>query len=183
VRSVANSPLRLQFPESTWEGVKTSRNTSNPDDDRILSFLDRMEAKHGPRSVAYVSFGSAWFPATRPELVEYLLASLIENKVPFVFAHASELFNPPRSLLDLIEPYEDGESVKFAPQWQVLEHPATQFFLSHCGSNSTAEAILSGVPLVAMPFGADQGEFASMREYTVPPPLSHDVWSLTRDCS
>jgi UDP:flavonoid glycosyltransferase YjiC (YdhE family) len=170
VRSVANSQVRLQFPESTWEGVKTSRNTSNPDDDRILSFLDRMEAKHGPRSVAYVSFGSVCFPATRPELVEYLLASLIENKVPFVFAYASELFNPPQSLLDLIEPYDDGESVKFAPQWQVLEHPATQFFLSHCGSNSTAEAILSGVPLVAMPFGADQGEFASMREYTAPPP-------------
>jgi UDP:flavonoid glycosyltransferase YjiC (YdhE family) len=150
-----------------------------------------MEAKHGPRSVAYVSFGSRGRTPSRPELVEYLLASLIENKVPFVFAHATELFNPPQSLIDMIEPYEDGESVKFAPQWQVLEHPATQFFLSHCGSNSTAEGILSGVPIVSMPFSADQGEFASMREYRLyrsrlsllsDPTSTHRVPPLTQAC-
>jgi UDP:flavonoid glycosyltransferase YjiC (YdhE family) len=122
-----------------------------------------MHAKHG-RSVAYVSFGSIWFPAARPELVQYLLTSLIQNSVPFLFAYATEMFAPPQYLIELVDNYEDGESVKFAPQWQVLEHPATSFFVSHCGSNSAAEAILAGVPIVSMPFAADQGEFAAMRK-------------------
>ncbi|WWD19334.1 hypothetical protein CI109_103793 [Kwoniella shandongensis] len=51
--------------------------------------------------------------------------------------------------------------VKFAPQWHVLNHEALGFFVSHCGSNSTAEAIMTETPIVAMPFAADQGQFAA----------------------
>lgn len=83
---------------------------------------------------------------------------------PFLFAYATEIFPVPPELFKSIENYPDGKAVRVAPQIAVLHHPATGVFLSHCGSNSTSEAIVAGVPIVAMPFGADQGEFAHGRE-------------------
>lgn len=46
--------------------------------------------------------------------------------------------------------------VNFAPQEQVLGHPAVSCFMTHCGWNSTMEAISCGVPVVAFPSWGDQ---------------------------
>ncbi|TKW03461.1 hypothetical protein SEVIR_7G025600v4 [Setaria viridis] len=51
---------------------------------------------------------------------------------------------------------EKGLIVSWCPQLEVLAHKATGCFLTHCGWNSTTEAIVAGVPLVAMPRSADQ---------------------------
>lgn len=50
----------------------------------------------------------------------------------------------------------------FVPQVEVLQH--TSVFLTHCGMNSVNEAILAGVPIVAMPFINDQIENANQIE-------------------
>ncbi|CAO2178368.1 unnamed protein product [Urochloa humidicola] len=44
----------------------------------------------------------------------------------------------------------------WAPQVDVLEHPATGAFVTHCGWNSTLEAIVAGVPTLCWPLGAEQ---------------------------
>ncbi len=44
----------------------------------------------------------------------------------------------------------------FAPQLQILAHPAIGGFLTHCGWNSITESIAMGVPMIAWPLGADQ---------------------------
>jgi len=44
----------------------------------------------------------------------------------------------------------------FVPQWEVLCHAKTSVFVSHCGANSTMEALLAGVPMVCSPKKADQ---------------------------
>ncbi|KAM0890438.1 hypothetical protein ACQ4PT_027067 [Festuca glaucescens] len=49
-----------------------------------------------------------------------------------------------------------GQIVPFCPQLEVLAHRATGCFLTHCGWNSTTEAIVAGVPMVAIPQWADQ---------------------------
>ncbi|KAM3270679.1 hypothetical protein P3S67_028881 [Capsicum chacoense] len=49
-----------------------------------------------------------------------------------------------------------GLAVSWCPQLQVLEHESIACFLSHCGWNSTLEAISLGVPMVTMPKWSDQ---------------------------
>jgi len=44
----------------------------------------------------------------------------------------------------------------WAPQLEILAHPATGGFMSHCGWNSCMESISMGVPIAAWPMHSDQ---------------------------
>ncbi|KAL2344775.1 hypothetical protein Fmac_006060 [Flemingia macrophylla] len=44
----------------------------------------------------------------------------------------------------------------WAPQLLILEHEAIGAFVTHCGWNSTLEAVTAGVPMVTWPIGAEQ---------------------------
>ena len=46
---------RIQFPEPMWQGIKMPKVYANEDDKRVMEFLDDMQAKHGDKSVVYVS--------------------------------------------------------------------------------------------------------------------------------
>ncbi|KAL0287778.1 UNVERIFIED_CONTAM: UDP-glycosyltransferase 74E2 [Sesamum angustifolium] len=49
-----------------------------------------------------------------------------------------------------------GLIVSWCPQLDVLAHEAVCCFVTHCGWNSTLEALSLGVPMVAMPQWSDQ---------------------------
>ncbi|KAG6556467.1 hypothetical protein Mapa_002412 [Marchantia paleacea] len=44
----------------------------------------------------------------------------------------------------------------FAPQMEILSHPSTGDFVSHCGQNSVLEGVATGVPVLAWPCLYDQ---------------------------
>jgi len=163
---ILNKPIHMvgmQFPEPIWQGRLLDQvGFKDAEDKRVMRFLDEMKEKYGDNRVVYVSLGSVFWPLLRPELMDFIIDSLIESPLPFLFAHATDLATPNTALLERINSSGKGCAVKFAPQWAVVNHPATGFFLSHCGSNSVAEAVVAKVPLpiIAMPFVADQGEFA-----------------------
>ncbi|CAN0880781.1 UDP-glycosyltransferase 76B1 [Linum grandiflorum] len=49
-----------------------------------------------------------------------------------------------------------GHIVRWAPQEEVLAHPSTGAFWTHCGWNSTLESICEGVPMICAPSFGDQ---------------------------
>jgi hypothetical protein len=44
----------------------------------------------------------------------------------------------------------------WAPQSEVVQHEAVAAFVTHCGWNSTLEAIMSGLPMICWPLFAEQ---------------------------
>ena len=137
--------LRVQDQE-----IRPNRE-SNYTEEQVIEWLDQQ-----PRgSVVYVSFGSEVGPTMEeyPELTKALEELTGSNSFIWVIQKKSDYF--PNGL--------DGKVGKkgliihgWAPQLLILSHPSTGGFVSHCGWNSTVEAIVRGVPLLAWPIRGDQ---------------------------
>lgn len=140
-------PLHRYFPASTGSLLTEDRS--------CLSWLNTQ----APKSVLYVSFGSlAAFDDTQFEAMAWGLA---KSKQPFLWVvrpglvRGSEwLETLPNGFLETIE--GRGHIVKWAPQQEVLAHPATGGFWTHNGWNSTFESICEGVPMICLPCHGDQ---------------------------
>ena len=98
-----------------------------------------MLTTHGPRSTVYVSFGSLVWPKFRPQLVEYLVETLLEAQpdLPFLFALSSPNASLSEGLRRRVEDSGKGMLVSFAPQLTVLQHNAVRFFIVSLSSAET----------------------------------------------
>ncbi|CAA2990879.1 UDP-glycosyltransferase 73B4-like [Olea europaea subsp. europaea] len=165
------------LPDKYWKSVESnsilhdsrSDRKSNYTEDKVVQWLDSKPSQ----SVIYVSFGSE----VGPTLEEYaeLAEALGELSRPFIWViqPGSGRQGPPPGFFggkpgsDKDEGYypyglkekvgDRGLIIKgWAPQLLILSHPSTGGFLSHCGWNSTVEAIGFGVPILAWPIRGDQ---------------------------
>lgn len=147
---------------------------TNYTEDEVIQWLDSK-----PRgSVIYVSFGSE----VGPSVAEYdeLAEALAETDKSFIWVIQPGAGKPgppanmfggkaasardsdeeeggyePRGLEERVG--DRGLIIKgWAPQLSILSHPSTGGFLSHCGWNSTVEAICCGVPILGWPIRGDQ---------------------------
>uniref|UniRef100_A0A8I6WV80 Glycosyltransferase n=1 Tax=Hordeum vulgare subsp. vulgare TaxID=112509 RepID=A0A8I6WV80_HORVV len=120
-------------------------------EDTCIKWLDAKS----PRSVVYVSFGSdAYLGAAQ---MEELARGLLAIGKPFLWVvRASEEAELPRHLLDAATASGGALLVRWSPQLDVLAHRAVGCFVTHCGWNSTLEALGFGVPMVALPLWTDQ---------------------------
>ncbi|CAN6198561.1 unnamed protein product [Urochloa humidicola] len=119
-----------------------------------------------PRSVVYAAFGSMSEP-TAAQMAE-VAEGLHNCGKPFLWVvRASEMAKIPEDFAKKVK--ERGLIVTWSPQLEVLVHPAVGCFVTHCGWNSTTEALCSGVPMVAMPQWSDQPTNAKYIE---------DVWRV-----
>ncbi|XP_047965924.1 UDP-glycosyltransferase 92A1-like [Salvia hispanica] len=146
------------------------RHETNYTEDEVIQWLD---SKPGG-SVIYVSFGSE----VGPSMEEYdeLAEALAETEKSFIWVIQPGAGRPsppanffggkatsdskeggyePRGLEERVG--SRGLIIKgWAPQLSILSHPSTGGFLSHCGWNSTVEAIACGTPILAWPIRGDQ---------------------------
>ncbi|CAD6337263.1 unnamed protein product [Miscanthus lutarioriparius] len=112
-----------------------------------------------PDSVVYVSFGSI-AQADAKQAVELGLG-LEASGHPFIWVirNAGEYDGAVRAFLDELEARVAGRGLLirgWAPQVLILSHAAVGGFVTHCGWNSTMEAITVGLPVVTWPHFTDQ---------------------------
>ncbi|XP_072957914.1 indole-3-acetate beta-glucosyltransferase-like [Typha angustifolia] len=105
-------------------------------------------------SVVYVSFGS--FASLGPKQMQELASALKDCNKSFLWVvRSTEERDLPGDFLENL-PEVNGLVVKWSPQLDVLAHEAVGCFITHCGWNSTLEALSSGVPMVAIGLWTDQ---------------------------
>ncbi|MED6222765.1 hypothetical protein PIB30_067533 [Stylosanthes scabra] len=105
-------------------------------------------------SVVYVSFGS--MAGLTEKQTEELSLGLKESDCYFLWVvRDCEKDKIPKNFLEANDS-EKGLVVSWCPQLLVLTHDAVGCFLTHCGWNSTLEALCFGVPAIAMPLWTDQ---------------------------
>ncbi|XP_023750179.1 UDP-glucosyl transferase 73B2 [Lactuca sativa] len=177
------------LPEQFWKSAgellhdheMRSNHKSNYTEDEVVQWLE--SKPHG--SVIYISFGSE----VGPSIEEYkeLAKALEESEQPFIWViqPGSGKSGIPRSFLGAAAITDDSEEEEgyypegldvavgnrgliitgWAPQLLILSHPSTGGFLSHCGWNSTVEAIGRGVPILGWPIRGDQFDNAKLVAY------------------
>ncbi|KAJ7950605.1 Glycosyltransferase [Quillaja saponaria] len=117
-------------------------------------------------SVVYVSFGSV--AVLDSEQMEEIAFGLRNSGSYFIWVvRASEEEKLPKDFLNASN--EKGLVVTWSPQLQVLAHEAVGCFMTHCGWNSTIEALSLGVPAIAVPHMSDQSTNAK---------FIMDVWEM-----
>ncbi|KAG9120126.1 hypothetical protein FRC07_004523 [Ceratobasidium sp. 392] len=132
------------------EPKPVSLNSNDP----VISFLDRAYTELGPHSVVYVSFGTIFFPL--PQSIDHLkivISEVLAQGFRLIFTLSSD---SAKGGLDskFIEKIMKGGNAIF-PEWanqlEVLNHPATNHFLTHGGWNSVTESLVRGIPLIFWP--------------------------------
>ncbi|KAK9282656.1 hypothetical protein L1049_010875 [Liquidambar formosana] len=152
----AHLKTRLAAETTTSSSSLSSKSNSLWEEDRsCMTWLDAQPLK----SVIYVSFGSLAI-LTRDELMEFWYG-LVNSKKLFLWVIRPDLVagkdGEPQIPVELSEgTKERGHVVGWAPQEEVLAHPAVGGFLTHSGWNSTLESIVAGVPMICWPYLADQ---------------------------
>ncbi|WVQ99615.1 hypothetical protein IAU59_006751 [Kwoniella sp. CBS 9459] len=133
-----------------------SKNQTSLEDGPLKSFLDKALQDKGKKSVVYISFGTLLFPAKKHQLA-ILLDVLIALDIRFVLAQgiaSPDIQAMAREKIDASK--GKGIYVDWAPQFGILGHEATGWFLTHGGSNSTMEGLRMRVPMLFWPCDADQ---------------------------
>nr|7BV3_A Chain A, Glycosyltransferase [Siraitia grosvenorii]7BV3_B Chain B, Glycosyltransferase [Siraitia grosvenorii] len=168
--SFSDATAASQFPAVYAVGpiLSLNKNTSaasseSQSGDEILKWLDQQP----PSSVVFLCFGSKG--SLNPDQAREIAHALERSGHRFVwslrqpspkgkFEKPIEYDNIedvlPEGFLDRTA--EMGRVIGWAPQVEILGHPATGGFVSHCGWNSTLESLWYGVPIATWPMYAEQ---------------------------
>nr|ACD03242.1 UDP-glycosyltransferase UGT709A10 [Avena strigosa] len=135
-------------------GTKSTAPTASlwREDDGCMAWLDGQQ----DRSVVYVSLGSLTV-ISEEQLAEFL-SGLAATGYAFLWVLRPDMVAGGTTSLAAVKTLvgEKARVVHWAPQRDVLRHPAVGCFLTHAGWNSTLEAAYEGVPMVCWTFFGDQ---------------------------
>ncbi|KAG0453158.1 hypothetical protein HPP92_025822 [Vanilla planifolia] len=144
----------LSLYKETAEAKAARGRASSVEMDALLRWLDDREAG----SVVLVSFGSV-VRRSLAQLVE-IGHGLEDSARPFVWAvkEARDRDEVARWAAEMQDRIGDkGLIIKgWLPQVTILSHAAVGGFVTHCGWNSTLEAVAAGVPMATWPHAYDQ---------------------------
>ncbi|XP_004239922.1 7-deoxyloganetic acid glucosyl transferase-like [Solanum lycopersicum] len=135
--------------------LRSSSNSLWAEDRTCIDWLDDQL----PNSVIYVSFGSI-ATMTNDQLIEFWYG-LVNSKQNFLWVIRPNSIGDEewrsKMPVDLVKgTKERGYIVEWAPQEEVLAHPAVGGFWTHCGWNSILESVYEGKPMICWPYFFDQ---------------------------
>lgn len=144
-------PQLQAFPIGPLSKLTATKNPSFWEEDTsCLSWLDKQQ----PNTVIYISFGS-WVSPIGEAKVKSLALALEALGKPFIWVLGSSWREGlPVGYLEKVS--RTGKVVSWAPQMEVLKHKAVGCYLTHCGWNSTMEAIQCQKRLLCYPVAGDQ---------------------------
>jgi scopoletin glucosyltransferase len=140
---------------------KSSRGRGNTNTsigtEELLQWLDGK----CPSSVLYICFGSIAGLKISLEQLKMIAIALESSDRDFIWVVKSSDLEGCNNWLHEFEQrthkQKKGLIIRgWAPQVLILNHPAVGGFLTHCGWNSTLEAITAGVPMITWPMHGDQ---------------------------
>ncbi|KAF4376010.1 hypothetical protein G4B88_029374 [Cannabis sativa] len=113
-------------------------------------------------SVIYIAFGS--FTIHEQHQFYELAHGLKLTRRPFLWVVRPGFISSEKAKSTMFDPLHTflgienmvGKIVSWAPQQEVLSHPAIACFVTHCGWNSTMEGLSNGVPFLCWPYFSDQ---------------------------
>ncbi|XP_076455912.1 UDP-glucuronosyltransferase 2A2-like [Babylonia areolata] len=133
----------LDYPQPTLPNVKLIGGTATGPA-KVLPPEYRSFMDSGKEGVVIVSFGSYVLGLSK-HISDKVLQVLLQLPMKSIFR--SNLTSPdPTKIL----------TAPWIPQNDLLGHPHTKVFVSHCGQNGQYEALYHAVPIVAMPLFYDQ---------------------------
>jgi len=155
-KSILTRPIGPLFNNPKIKGASNIRGDFVKSDDcNIIEWLNS-KAKD---SVVYISFGTiVYLPQEQVNEIAY---GLLDSNVSFlwVLKPPSKESGRKKHVLPnefLEETNERGKVVNWSPQEEVLAHPSVACFITHCGWNSSMEALSLGVPMLTFPAWGDQ---------------------------
>jgi hypothetical protein len=112
-----------------------------------------------PASVVYISFGST--ANIRQAQADELAYGLLNSGTSFLWAMKPPHKDAPFKLHVLPDGFMEkvgnrGKVIQWSLQEEVLAHPSVACFITHCGWNSSVEALTLGMPVVTFPQWGDQ---------------------------
>ncbi|XP_066267185.1 UDP-glucuronosyltransferase 2C1-like [Branchiostoma lanceolatum] len=140
------SDLMFDFPKPMMPNMVSIAGHVAEDVKPLSEEMEKFVQSSGDDGVVLVTFGSmvAAMPAEKADMLAAAFARL-PQKVVWRYTGT-----PPPSL------GSNTKTMEWVPQNDLLAHPKTKAFVSHCGYNGVAEAMYHGVPLVGMPLFFDQ---------------------------
>ncbi|GLT26587.1 hypothetical protein SLA2020_016430 [Shorea laevis] len=168
-------------PLSHHLGGRIEEQSNSCRENICLNWLD----KQPPKSVIYISFGTT--SSFVKEQIKELAVGIEESKIRFIwvlrYADRGDVFAEEDQSPELPEGFEErteGEGMVvrgWVPQAEILKHPSTGGFLSHCGWASCLESISAGVPIAAWPMHSDQPRNAALVTQVLKVGLTVRDWS------
>ncbi|XP_067681982.1 UDP-glucuronosyltransferase 1A1-like [Haliotis asinina] len=138
---IENSDYIIDYPKAVFPNfVQCGGLTASPANPLSAEMKKYMDA--ATDGVVLVTFGSMikGFPTS---LIEKLMSAFGRLKYSVLFKQDKEGIRG------------NIKSMKWVPQNDILGHPNTKVFISHCGKNGFWEAVYHGVPIICMPIHAE----------------------------
>lgn len=112
-----------------------------------INYLEWLDSQP-ENSVLYVSFGS-FLSVSRAQMDE-IIAGIRDSGIRCLWVARGDISGFKEGFGSM------GVTVPWCDQLRVLCHPSVGGFLTHCGWNSTVEAVFGGVPMLTFPLVWDQ---------------------------